>query len=299
MAKEGYAPVCRHLEILYIKGENRHVECSASLLRDAEGNPSKVLILQRDVTMEKKYQAKYFQAERMATVGVLAEGVAHEINNPLTSIRGFAEALRRRFDTLATCLLEDGDCDDMMESYKEYLEIILIECKRCSEIVQNLLTFGHREVRSLSIVNLNDVVGNSIKLLHPRLEGLAPGIISLHLSAQEPCLLGHPGELMQVILNLVHNALYAVRESGEIHITTKVERNLVTLTVADSGHGIAKENLDKLFDPFFTTKPPGQGIGVGLSTCYNIIKKHGGDIGVESTQGQGAVFEIVLPYFEE
>jgi signal transduction histidine kinase len=97
----------------------------------------------------------------------------------------------------------------------------------------------------------------------------------------------------------VHNALYAVRESGEIHITTKVERNLVTLTVADSGHGIAKENLDKLFDPFFTTKPPGQGIGVGLSTCYNIIKKHGGDIGVESTQGQGAVFEIVLPYFEE
>ena len=299
MAKEGYCAVCRHLQIMNLGGENRQIECTASLMRDADGAPSKVLMVQRDVTLEKQYQAKYFQAERMATIGILAEGVAHEINNPLTSISGFAEALKRRLDTLAACLIEDGDCDELLENYKEYLEIILKECHRCSEIVQNLLTFGHREIRSLSIVNLNDVVGNSLKLLHPRLDRLSPGIISLRLAGQDPCVLGHPGELMQVILNLVLNALYAVKDSGEITILTAVEGSMVILKVIDTGHGILEEHLDKLFDPFFTTKPAGQGIGVGLSTCYNIIKKHGGDITVESEHGKGAVFEIILPYFDE
>ncbi len=299
MAKEGACRVCRHLQIMPLAGENRQIECTASLMYDAEGRPGKVLLLQRDVTLEKQYQVKYFQAERMATVGVLAEGVAHEINNPLTSIRGFAEALKQRLGKLAECMLENGDCNDLLEHYREYLDIVLQECRRCSEIVQNLLTFGHREIRSLSIVNLEDVVDNTLKLLHPRLSQLRPDIIKVLREEQDPCVMGHPGELMQVILNLVLNALYAVRESGDITILTEVQDNLVILKVMDTGPGILDEHLDKLFEPFFTTKPAGQGIGVGLSTCYNIIKKHGGEITVESGQGKGAVFEVILPYFDE
>ncbi len=299
MAKEGRCNVCRNLQILQLNGENRQIECTASLMRDAEGNPGKVLLLQRDVTLEKQYQAKYFQAERMATVGVLAEGVAHEINNPLTSISGFAEALTLRMDSLAQCLREKGECGDLLDIFSEYLEIILMECNRCSDIVRNLLTFGHKEIRSFTIVNLNDVVSNCLKLLQPRLAQLPHGTISQVLTSQEPCVLGHPGELMQVVLNLVLNALYAVKESGSITIYTSIIKDMVVLKVIDTGHGICKEHLDKLFEPFFTTKPAGQGIGVGLSTCYNIITKHGGSISVESEPMRGAAFEIIMPLFAE
>ncbi len=298
MALEGACNVCRHMQIFHLGGENRQIECTASLMRDTEGQPGKVLMLLRDVTLEKQYQAKYVQAERMATIGVLAEGVAHEINNPLTGIRGFGEALVHRLDALAACIREGHDCVELLDNFHEYLDIILKECSRCSDIVQNLLTFGHRRVRSFSIVNLNDVVGNSLKLLHPRLSRLPPGVIRLQLSEHEPCVMGHPGELMQVVLNLVLNALYAVRDGGEIVITTSVHDDLALLRVIDTGCGILEEHIGKLFEPFFTTKPVGQGIGIGLSTCYNIIRKHNGDISVESEYGKGSVFAIALPYLD-
>lgn len=299
MCREGGKKVCRQLQIMNVDGENRQIECSAALMSGTEGNPDKALLLHRDVTLEKQYQAKYVQAERMATVGVLAEGVAHEINNPLTSIRGFAEGLSGHLNRLGRCLGESEEGRDILQIFEEYLDIILTECNRCSEIVQNLLTFGHREVRSMSIVNVNNIVLNCLKLLHPRLSSLPPGIIELSLSEEEPCVMGHPGELMQVALNLILNALYAIQESGTIFITSEVGGSLVMLRVIDTGHGIAQENIDKLFEPFFTTKPPGQGIGIGLSTCYNIIMKHGGDITVSSEEGNGAVFEVILPIFDE
>ncbi|QLA15703.1 two-component system sensor histidine kinase NtrB [Desulfolutivibrio sulfoxidireducens] len=298
-AMEGAGRVCRHLEIMALNGEKRQIECTASLMRDAHGHPNRAILLQRDVTLEKQYQAKYLQAERMATIGVLAEGVAHEINNPLTSISGFAEALFHRLEKLAKNPGQDGIHPDIQEVFREYLEIILKECSRCSEIVRNLLTFGHRGSRISSIVNLNDVVRNCLQLLHPRLSRLPRNVISLSLSEKEPYVLGHPGELMQVMLNLVLNALDAVRDSGEISIHTAVEGRMVLLKVIDTGHGIPKDNLDKLFDPFFTTKPAGQGIGIGLSTCYNIIKNHGGEITVDGTYAEGASFETILPYCVE
>lgn len=299
MACEGSNRVCRQLQIMNVDNENRQIECSAALMSGNDENPNKVLLLHRDVTMEKKYQAKYFQAERMATIGVLAEGVAHEINNPLTSISGFAEALSGRLGQLEACALEEDECSELMKVFREYLEIILKECSRCSEIVQNLLTFGHREIRSMAIVNINNIIANCLKLLHPQLANLPPGCIALDLSEEEACVMGHPGELMQVALNLILNALYAVQESGKITISTKVEGSMALLRVIDTGHGIPAENLDKLFEPFFTTKPPGQGIGVGLSTCYNIIMRHGGDITVTSEEGKGAAFEVILPFFDE
>lgn len=299
MAREEGRKVCRQLQIMNVNGENRQIECSAALMPGPGGTPGKVLLLHRDVTMEKEYQAKYFQAERMATVGVLAEGVAHEINNPLTSIRGFAEALSGYLSRLETCLKEGDSCSELLNVFDEYLGIVLQECNRCSGIVQNLLSFGHRDVRAMAIVNVNNIILNCLKLLYPRLSAHPDGIIGMSLSEEEPCVMGHSGELMQVALNLILNALYAVQDSGTIHISSQVQGSMVLLRVSDTGHGIAPENIDRLFDPFFTTKPPGQGIGIGLSTCYNIIMKHGGEITASNQAGRGAVFEVILPLFAE
>ena len=299
MAREEGKKVCRQLQSMNVDGENRQIECSAALMPGSGDSPGKVLLIHRDVTLEKEYQAKYFQAERMATVGVLAEGVAHEINNPLTSIRGFAEAMSGYMDRLGKCLKEGQSCTELLDIFEEYLGIVLQECNRCTDIVQNLLGFGHRNVRSVGIVSVNNILLNCLKLLHPKLSRLPEDIITLSLSEEEPCVMGHPGELMQVVLNLILNALYAVEKSGAINISSRIRGSMILIRVSDTGHGIAQENLDKLFDPFFTTKPPGQGIGIGLSTCYNIIMKHGGEITVSSEEGKGAVFEVILPVFEE
>lgn len=297
-ALESSTHVARELQILNWNGENRQIECTASVMHNAEDKPHRILLLQRDVTIEKQFQVKYFQAERMATIGILAEGVAHEINNPLTGIGGFAEALTLKLDELreVAAICNKGG---IIEDFEEYLQTILKECQRCSDIVQNLLTFGHRERNYHAAVNLNSVVQNSIKLLHPRLSRLVPGIVRLDLISDEPVVFGHPGELMQVVLNLVLNALYAVQDSGLITISTRLIENMVILKVSDTGIGILKEHIPKLFEPFFTTKPPGQGIGVGLSTCYNIIGKHGGYISVESDPGNGATFEVLLPFHSD
>lgn len=299
LAMESATRVSRSLQILRRCGENRQIECTASVMLGSEDKPDRILLLQRDVTLEKQFQAKYFLSERMATVGVLAEGVAHEINNPLTSISGFAETLVLRLNELEALVPKDEKAAALFEDCGEFLGTILKECSRCSEIVQNLLTFGHREVQRLACVNLNDIVVNSLKLLGPKLSQRPKDLIALDLGVDDPVVLGHPGELMQVMLNLVGNALYAVRESGHIRIRTRVRDNLVLLEVADTGGGIPPEYLNKLFEPFFTTKPPGQGIGIGLSTCYNIIRKHGGEISVESEPDRGSVFEVILPYLSQ
>jgi two-component system, NtrC family, sensor kinase len=299
LAVDSSDKVFRSVQILLVGGENRQIECSASVMRNTLGKPGKVLLMQRDVTREKQYQAKYFQAERMATIGILAEGVAHEINNPLTSISGFAEALTKHMDRLAQSVEHHEKNHELVDTFREYLEIILKECNRCSEIVQNLLTFGVKKNLTFSMIDLNETVENTLKLLRPRLANLPQDTISLELSAKGPFVRGHPGELMQVLLNLVLNALYAIRDSGKIIISTSIQKGKARLRVADTGHGIQSSHLDKLFEPFFTTKPIGQGIGVGLSTCYNIIKKHNGEILVQSEYGTGSTFEVILPYFME
>jgi signal transduction histidine kinase len=283
--------VCRQHMIYSIAGKNRHFEVTASPLRNPQGAPCRILVLRRDITMEKEYQAKFYQAEKMATIGVLAAGVAHEINNPLTGISGFAEGLRRRLPRLK----EQVD-KDLADDFNEYIGIILRECKRCQDIVQNLLTFGRQSLSSFSSVDLNSLVIDILKLLQNHLKQYRKNIISLKLDKSLPAIAGDASHLKQVILNLLSNALDATREKGTIAIRTFVEDDgWVGLTVEDGGCGIPAENLDKLFEPFFTTKPVGQGVGIGLSTCYNIVQKHGGEIIVSSRDGEGATFHVRLP----
>jgi two-component system, NtrC family, sensor kinase len=283
--------ICRHMSIYPVDGKNRHFEITASPLRNPNGKPCLILLLMRDVTLEKELQAKYYQAQQMATIGVLAAGVAHEINNPLTAVSGFAEGLKRRLPRL-----ERKIDKEMAEDFNEYLGIILKECKRCQEIVQTLLTFGRQTSFECSSVNLNALVKDTLKLLQNQLKHYRKDIVRVVVDDALPSIRGDESQLKQVILNLLFNAFDATQEKGVIILRTYEEnRDWVVFSVEDSGCGISSEHMDKLFEPFFTTKPVGKGVGIGLSTCYNIVSKHGGEILVESKIDKGSTFIVRLP----
>ena len=282
--------VCRELHIYPVEGRNRHFEITASPLRQADGNPFQILLLKRDVTLEKEFQAKYLQAEKMATMGVLAAGVAHEINNPLTAISGFAEGLKRRLPKLERIVDRE-----LLADFHEYIGIIIKECQRSQEIVQSLLTLGRQKSSDFIMVDLNSLVSETLKLLHNHLKRYPKGLIRLELEEELPRTVGDPSQLKQVILNLLFNALDATREKGTITVRTINNGRWVGLSIEDTGCGIPTDHLDKLFEPFFTTKPVGKGIGIGLATCYNIVEHHHGEVVVCSQEGEGSTFLVRLP----
>jgi signal transduction histidine kinase len=285
--------VCRDLAIYAppSEGKNRHLQLTASPLRNPEGNPSNILLLVRDVTLEHEYQAKYYQAETMATIGVLAAGVGHEINNPLTAISGFAEGLSRRLPKL------EGKIDEiLLQDFSEYIGIILKECQRCQEIVQSLLTFSRQKPSDYTAVDINHLIEDTLRLLRNRLKQCPEGQIVVELDRSLPAIQGDPPRLKQVVLNLVINALDATEEKGTLKLKTYlINEEWVGIAFEDTGCGIPAQHLGKLFAPFFTTKPVGRGIGIGLSTCFNIVHDHGGEIVVCSQEGQGSTFLVRLP----
>ncbi len=285
--------IVRQDAIISVDDKNRQFEITASPLRDASNTPTDIILVKRDVTLQKEYQAKYVQAEKMATIGLLAAGVAHEINNPLAAISGFAEGLKRRVGRIEEYLAQGRD---IQSDFRENIEIILSECNRCRDIVQGLLTFSPRKKAAFSLVNINDMILVVLRLLRQKLKKRSPDFLGLALDRDLPRIRGIAAELEQVILNLVLNAIDATREKGRITIRSRSENEeWICIDIEDTGCGIAPDDLPRLFEPFFTTKPVGQGIGIGLSTCYNIIRQHGGEILVESQLGAGSVFMIKLP----
>jgi two-component system, NtrC family, sensor kinase len=220
--------------------------------------------------------------------------VAHEINNPLTAISGFAEGLRRRLGRV-----QDRVDRGTYEDFKEYTDTILKECRRCRDIVQTLLTFSRPVASSLWPVDMNQCVKDTLFLLkHHFKERLGITVITT-LPGDLPKIMGDESQLKQVIINLVTNAFDATGEGGQIDIITHARvGGGVELLVKDSGCGIPAELQDKLFEPFFTTKPVGKGVGIGLSTCYAIVKHHRGEITVSSEKGRGASFKVSLPGME-
>ncbi len=284
--------VCKETAIFRIKGRNMQFEMVASPIK-VQGLPQhRVLIFKRDVTLEKEYQAKYYHNEKMATVGVLATGVAHEVNNPLMAISGYAEGIQRRLAKLDKVVPEE-----VIKEFREYTGTILQECNRCRDIVQVLLNFGHPIPATLSPTSVNDVVDDTLKLLHYHLKKNQRTKVEVDLDKNLPHIYSNGQQLKQVFLNLLTNASDALDgKDGVIRLKTyKRKKAGVCIEVSDTGCGIPPENMDKLFDPFFTTKPMGKGIGIGLSTCYNILKELKGDIRVKSEVGKGARFIVTLP----
>ena len=287
--------IVKDLCIYKVNDDFKHYEIIASPLKTSPTGERQVLLFKRDVTLEKEFQAQFYQAEKMATVGALAAGVAHEINNPLTAINGFAQGLKRRITRL-----EGKVDDDMYGDFKEYTETIIKECLRCRDIVQTLLTFSRPTASSLGQVDLNQCIVDTLFILKHHFKEQQDLTVKTELQEDLPHILGDESQLKQVIINLLTNALDATSNGGRILITTRAdETGGVTLVIEDSGCGIPLEVQDKLFEPFFTTKPVGKGIGIGLSTCYSIVKNHHGEITVTSAVGLGSAFRVALPGIKE
>ncbi|MDR3088402.1 MAG: PAS domain-containing protein [Desulfobulbaceae bacterium] len=268
----------------------RHYEIVASPLESEPTGERKVLLFKRDVTLEKQYQAQFYQAEKMATVGSLAAGVAHEINNPLASILGFAQGLKRRNQALKGKI-----APELLADFQEYTETIIREALRCRDIARVLLTFSRPIVTHISEVDLNRCVTDTLLILKHHLKKHYNLHLTTDLDTALPPVRGDESQLKQVIINLLTNALDASETGGVIIISTRAMENAAELVIEDSGSGIPLEHQDKLFEPFFTTKPVGEGIGIGLATCYAIVKSHHGEISVVSVPGQGASFKVSLP----
>lgn len=233
-------------------------------------------------------QRKLIQSEKLAGIGTLATGLAHEINNPLASVASCAEGLIERLKT-ASVHREEPDV------FPEYLKIISDETYRCKSIISNLLNFARQSEPKFEHLDINRVIYDTLSVVQHQCQSKGREI-QLNLS-KEPCnVIGDPQQLKQVFLNLIINSLYATDGGGDIRISTFLKQTIVQITITDSGAGIKPEHLDKIFDPFFTTKPPGKGTGLGLAICYGIIDVHGGRIEAFSEgQGKGSTFTISLP----
>lgn len=271
------------LEIPFTALDLRYAAVFCAQISQAIHNATLYRELDNKVQEIRRMQALMVESEKLSSVGRLAAGVAHEINNPLGGMMGFAE------------LLLQGK--DLSASQREDLKSILEQGQRCSKIVQNLLKFSRRKAGKTETVSLYPLVEACLQLL--KYDLVRSNIkVETHFPGDLPAVQGDAAQLEQVYLNLIGNARQALegKENGLIKISASHEAGQVVLRFEDNGPGILPENLDKVFDPFFTTKPVGQGTGLGLSISYGIIQQHQGTIRAESRkEGEGAVFIVTLP----
>ena len=272
------------LEYTFLKkdGSSFCVELSVAILKDATGNATGFIIVTKDITERRQMQEKLIVTDRLASIGELAAGIAHELNNPLTSVIGFSDMLMR---------------EDVPDKVREDLEVINREAKRTSDVVTNLLTFARRHEAERRSVNINAIIENVLQLrsYEQRVHNIE---IKAHLAPDLPEILADPFRLQQVFINIVINAEYFMSKAhhrGMLNVTTERIDDTVRASFADDGPGIAPEKLGHLFDPFFTTKEVGKGTGLGLSICHGIITEHRGSIYAQSELGKGATFIIELP----
>jgi len=249
---------------------------------DNAGNFKGYVGVSKDITERKRMEEQLMLTDRLASIGELASGIAHELNNPLTSVIGFSQLL-----------LEE----DFPENLKEDLDTIYSEAQRASAIVKNLLTFARKHAPMRQITQVNNILEDVLKLraYEHKVNNIA---LEKNFAADLPETMVDYFQMQQVFLNLIVNAESAMLEAnsnGKLVITTSRKNHTIKVTIADNGPGIARENLRRVFDPFFTTKEVGKGTGLGLSICHGIITGHGGKIYAESAINGGATFVVELP----
>ena len=268
----------------------------------------------------KQAQSQLIEQEKMASLGQLTAGIAHEINNPINFVTSNVSPLRRDIDMIfdAINFMEDVALSDatpdskraQLEEYKEEQELDYLQTEikhllngvyngasRTAEIVKGLRIFSRLDEDDLKQANLNEGIDSSMIILNNQLGGI--NVIREY--GDLPLVECYPGKLNQVFLNILSNGIYAVHKrfgdegGGEIRISTSAGHDYVQISIKDNGIGIDEETQKKIFDPFFTTKDVGEGTGLGMSIAYNTIKKHNGSIRINSSPGNGAEFIITLP----
>jgi PAS domain S-box-containing protein len=269
---------------LPVLGQGRGGQYSVNLspMRDEPGNVNSIVVVMTDITDAAMLQGKLMHAEKMAAVGQLVSGVAHEVNNPLTAVLGFTDLLLESTEVPAHA--------------KEDLRVILQEAQRTKQIVQNLLSFARQMPPQRDSVQLNAIVRRTLALRSYDFASHGVQIVE-RLNERVPDIVGDAHQLQQVFLNILNNAYDAVRETehpGRIEIATVYSNGFAEVVFRDNGQGIAFP--DRIFDPFFTTKEVGKGTGLGLSICYGIVREHGGEILCQNnSDGEGATFTVRLP----
>jgi len=273
-----------NLEVQIGQGEGRvgYYSMNLSPMRDELGNVASIVVVMSDITDAALLQAKLLHAEKMAAVGQLVSGVAHEVNNPLTAILGFADLLMEN--------------PEVPESARTDLRVILEQAQRTKQIVQNLLSFARQMPPQRRPVQLNTIISRTVQLRAYDLHSRGAEVVE-QLDPNLPDAIGDAHQLQQVFLNILNNAYDAVRDTGRparIEIITTDLGNFVEVLFRDNGYGISFP--ERIFDPFFTTKEIGKGTGLGLSICYGIVREHGGEILCHNNaDGQGATFIVRLP----
>jgi PAS domain S-box-containing protein len=270
------------LQVLRSTGVAGKFSANLSPMRDEQGTVTSIVAVLTDITDSAVLRDKLVHAEKMAAVGQLVSGVAHEVNNPLTAILGFADLLMEN--------------PELPETARKDLRVILQEAQRTKQIVQNLLSFARQMPPQRLAVQLNFILRRTIQLRSYDFNSHGIDIIE-HFDAELPECLGDAHQLQQVFLNILNNAYDAVHEVGRparIEIMSTKSGDAVEVSFRDNGNGIS--HPDKIFDPFFTTKEIGKGTGLGLSICYGIVKEHGGEILCHNNiGGPGATFIVRLP----
>lgn len=256
-------------------------EISTYSILDETDQVVQAILLEQDVTEKRRLESIIAQSEKLAAVGQLAAGVAHEINNPLTAIIANAQILQRQ-------LPQD---DEMQES----VELISRAGARATQVVRNLLDFARKEQYNLAPTDINETIQRALALVQH--EFLARSITLTFEPAKDlPKILASHDHLQGVWLNLLLNAVDAIDSpNGEIRVITRRTGHEIRVIISDNGKGIPPERISRIFEPFYTTKSPGRGTGLGLSVCHRIIKQHGGHILVDSQLGSGTEFTVVLP----
>ncbi len=301
-----------------------HYELSASLFQDEKGEQC-ILETMRDITEKKELeiqvqeytrnlertnrelqnalkslketQVQLIQVEKMAAVGQLAAGVAHELNNPLGGILGYAQFALEKINQRPFGQFDQQDTVDFLQ----YLGDIEQQTKRCRSIIQNLLKFSRASRKEeFEPTDLNQVMKETLTFTRHQVEKSKVTLVE-NFDQHLPLVRGHASQLQQVFTNLILNAVQAMPQGGTLTTGTAMNQDekQIEVSFTDTGVGITGENLDKIFEPFFSTKNVGEGTGLGLSVSYGLIRNHGGEIKVTSEQGRGTTFTVILPTMEE
>jgi PAS domain S-box-containing protein len=261
------------------------------MVSGTKGRSDLVMAVGRDLSELRALQNQVMHAGKLATVGQIAAGVAHEINNPLTSVQVCTEAVLRK----ASLAISGRGPNQFEPCDVDRLKKIQDGSERIRKVARDLVSYARPSTRDVESLHFNDVIEHALSFCEHVL-AVAKATLVREMSPTIPPIRAVRDHLMQVVINLVSNAAYALRESGGfISIRTALLGNQVSLIVADTGEGIREEDRERVFEPFFTTKADGRGTGLGLSVVRNIVYSHGGKISFTSELGKGTTFVVNLP----